>query len=116
MSREPAHPDLEVIASLSLPLPLDLSVAVMDAIAKAAERLGYTNPVILTDGIHRFAATRPAPDWEPDDDDEDAVYAQGVERGIAETLAAIGERDLINAHSLEELRARARQRAGGDRG
>lgn len=72
MSRDAAHPDLEVLARLELPLPLDLAVEIMQAIVKAAERRGYTNAVILTDAPgQRIAATPPPPGWTPPDDDPD---------------------------------------------
>lgn len=50
----------EVLARLELPLPLDVAAELMRAIAKAAEKLGYTDVVILTDGSQRIAGTPPA--------------------------------------------------------
>lgn len=52
--------DREVLARLELPLPLDVAAGLMTAIAKAAEKLGYTDVVILTDGQQRIAGTPPA--------------------------------------------------------
>lgn len=48
-----------MLARLELPLPLDVAGALMRAIAQAAEKLGYTDVVILTDGPQRIAGTPP---------------------------------------------------------
>ncbi len=47
----------EVLCTLALPLPLQLAGALGRAIADAAERVGYTDVVLLTDGSNRIVAT-----------------------------------------------------------
>ncbi len=52
----------ELLVHLELPLPLTLACALMSSIARAAERNGYTDVVMLTDGEHAggIAATPPS--------------------------------------------------------
>ena len=48
----------EVLCTLALPLPLTLLGALGEAIATAAEEVGYTDASILTDGTNRVVARR----------------------------------------------------------
>lgn len=56
------HGDREVMVKLVLPLPLPLATRLMRAVGKAAEKEGYTDVVILTEGPHAgsIAGTPPA--------------------------------------------------------
>lgn len=47
----------EVLARFELPLPLDVVAELGQAIKRAAEKLGYTDVVLLTDGTNRIVAT-----------------------------------------------------------
>lgn len=49
----------EVLCTLALPLPIALAAALGAAIADAAERVGYLDIVMLTDGSNRIIATPP---------------------------------------------------------
>lgn len=60
MSQDPRHPGKEVLATLALPLSVELTVAVSTGIETAVTELGYTDVVVLTDGPGwRIAATPP---------------------------------------------------------
>lgn len=61
--RDLAQPGREILARLELPLPMTVAAELMRAIAEAAEGLGYTDVVVLTDGPgYRIAGT---PQGEP---------------------------------------------------
>ncbi len=51
----------EVLLRLELPLAVTVVAALCHAIGEAAERLGYTDVVMLTDGTNRIVATPPGP-------------------------------------------------------
>lgn len=50
--------DREVLCTLALPLPLTLFGEMGPAIEKAAERAGYCDVDLLTDGTNRIVARR----------------------------------------------------------
>lgn len=63
-SRETGHPDRyrpdrELICTLAMPMPLNVVGLALSALAKALERLGYTEIDLLTDGTERIVATVP---------------------------------------------------------
>lgn len=49
----------EELVRLSLPLPLVTAGHLMQAIARAAEEMGYTDVSVLTDGSQTIVATPP---------------------------------------------------------
>lgn len=56
----PAASGREVLLALALPLPMLLATDLMRAVQEVAERHGYTDVVLLTDGTNRIAAIPPA--------------------------------------------------------
>jgi hypothetical protein len=51
----------EALVTLAVPLPIDVTVALIDAIKTAAEGEGYTNISILTDGSNTITGRKPVP-------------------------------------------------------
>ncbi|GIE29989.1 hypothetical protein Ait01nite_030340 [Actinoplanes italicus] len=49
----------EHLVTLALPLPLETAGALLKAICEAAEKLGYTEVSLLTDGMNQVVATPP---------------------------------------------------------